>query len=207
MRRIVQRLTAAVLAAAVLAACGIPEDSAPRDIPESEQRDLGLTSDRSAGAAAGSARIYLIAPAASGQAATLEPVARDVKELPIPVLQSLFAGANTSERAKQLRTALPTGLHLNSTRLQGGTLRVDVSHEILDVSGNDLIDAIGQIVFTSSELAGVHAVTITVDGADQQWPAGNGSLQSAPLTVYDFPGLVESAQPAYPAIPSATAPA
>ena len=202
MNRFRQRLLLAVVAALALSACGISADSAPRDIPESDQRDLNVNTDRAAGAAAGSARIYLMAPAGGGQAPMLEPVARDVKEAPIPVLQALFAGANASERAQQLRTSLPTGLHLLSARLQGGTLRVDVSEEILDVSGNDLIDAVAQIVFTSSELAGVHGVKITVEGADQQWPAGDGSLQSTPLTVYDYPGLLASTQPAYPAIPS-----
>jgi hypothetical protein len=50
-------------------------------------------------------------------------------------------------------------------------------------------------------------VKILVDGADQQWPAGDGALQSEPLTVYDYPGLVVSAQPAYPAIPTPSQPA
>jgi hypothetical protein len=59
-------------------------------------------------------------------------------------------------------------------------------------------------VFTSSEIEGVRSVKIVVDGADQQWPAGNGALQSSPLTVYDFPGLVPSAQPDYPATPTPT---
>jgi len=200
-----QRLLAAVAIALTLSACGISADSAPRDIPESEQRDLNVNTDQSAGAAAGSARIYLMAPSGSGQAPMLQSAARDVKESPIPVLQALFAGANAAERAQQLRTSLPTGLRLLSARLQGGTLRVDVSKEILDVSGSDLIDAVAQIVFTASELAGVHGVKITVEGADQQWPAGDGSLQSTPLTVYDYPGLLASTQPAYPAIPSPAA--
>ncbi|MEI8240534.1 MAG: GerMN domain-containing protein [Actinomycetota bacterium] len=206
MRQVIGRALAVTLIAATLAACGISEDSSPRDIPENFQRDLGITSDRSAGAAAGSARIYLIAPAVTGQAPSLQPAARDVNEQPASVLQTLFAGANAAERATQLRTALPTGLKLLSARLQGGTLHVDVSKDIVDVSGNDLIDAIGQIVFTSSELAGVRSVKISVEGADQLWPAGDGSLQSTPLTVYDYPGLVTSAQPAYPAIPSGTLP-
>jgi hypothetical protein len=41
-----------------------------------------------------------------------------------------------------------------------------------------------------------------VDGAEARWPASNGELQSDPLTVYDFPGLEPSTQPAYPAVPS-----
>jgi hypothetical protein len=34
------------------------------------------------------------------------------------------------------------------------------------------------------------------------WPRGNGELTDDPLTAYDFPGLVESTQPAFPGTPS-----
>ena len=74
--------------------------------------------------------------------------------------------------------------------------------QILDVSGTDLIDAVAQIVYTVSEIDGVHEVAISVEGAPQRWPTADGSLQSTPLSVYDFPGLVSSAQPDYPAVPS-----
>ena len=66
--------------------------------------------------------------------------------------------------------------------------------------------AVAQIVFTASEVDGVESVNILINGADQQWPSGNGELQSAPLTVYDYPGLVQSSQPAYPAIPTPVQP-
>jgi spore germination protein GerM len=197
-----RRVTSAALLLTVLVSCGISEDGTPRDIPQSEQKDLAISSERGAGASTGTARIYLLAPEISGQAPQLQPVARDVRESAVPVLESLFAGPNTVERSRQFRTALPAGLRLLSARLQAGTLRVDVSPELLVVSGSDLIDALGEIVFTVSEIDGVRGVKITVDGADQQWPAGDGSLQSVPLTVYDYPGLVTSAQPAYPAIPT-----
>ena len=79
-----------------------------------------------------------------------------------------------------------------------------MTEELLQLSGGDLVDALAQIVFTSSELDGVQQVKVLVNGAEQQWPAGNGTLQIAPLTVYDFPGRVSSAQPAYPAVPTPT---
>ena len=184
-----------------MTACGIAPDGSPRDIPEADQRQLGVATD-SGGATAGSARIYLLSPAVSGVAPTLQPVARNVRETPSSVLASLLAGANSDERAKQFRTALPNGLTVLGTRLVAGTLHLDVGRVILDISGTDLIDAIDQIVYTVSEIDGVRDVSISVDGAPQRWPTADGSLQSAPLSVYDFPGLVTSAQPAYPAVPS-----
>jgi spore germination protein GerM len=188
--------------ALLLAACGISTDDAPRAIPVGQQRQLGVNTDRNVGAATGTARVYLLTPEIAGRAQGLVAVARDVDETPIALLGALFEGPNSSELSRQLRTALPTGIELLDARLQGGVLRVDVSDEMLQLSGQVLVAAVAQIVFTGSDVAGARSVKILVDGADQQWPAGNGDLQSAPLTVYDFPGLVQSSQPDYPAIPS-----
>ena len=60
----------------------------------------------------------------------------------------------------------------------------------------------GLIVFTATEIQGVRAVRLRVDGQDQRWPKGDGETREGALTVYDFPGLVQSAQPPYPAVPS-----
>ena len=121
-------------------------------------------------------------------------------------LTALFAGPNVVELDSQFRTALPAGVQLLSTTRRGGVLRVDVSKELGQLSGEVLVAAVAQIVFTASEVDGVESVNILINGADQQWPSGNGELQSAPLTVYDYPGLVQSSQPAYPAIPTPVQP-
>jgi spore germination protein GerM len=200
----VKRWLVVVLAlATVLSACGISEDSKPRDIPQSEKKELGVTADPVGGDATGKARIYLIGPSTGGQAPLLQPVARTA-DTASDLITSLLSGPNDAEMAQQYRTAIPTGTRLNAASLQSSILRVDLSEELLQLSGTDLIDALAQIVFTSSELDGVRAVRVQVNGADQQWPAGNGTLQSEPLTVYDFPGRVASAQPPYPAVPTPT---
>jgi spore germination protein GerM len=192
----------AVLSALVLAGCGIGNDAGPRDVPQADRIDLNASSDLVGGEATGTARIYLLAPSGSGSNTTLQPVARNVPELPTNVLDSLFSGPNTDEISKQYRTAIPSGTRLLNARPQGRTLRVDVSKELLQVSGDDLVDALAQIVFTAGELDQVDSVQLFVEGAPQQWPAGNGELQSTPLTVYDFPGRVATSQPAYPAFPT-----
>jgi spore germination protein GerM len=195
-----------VLAAFAITSCGIGDDAGPRDVPPADRRDLGVVTDLGGGEATGTARIYLIAPTGTGRSTTLQAVARNVPELPVQVLASLFSGPNTDELAKQFRTALPSGTKVLSARLQGTTLRVDVSKELLQLSGDDLVDALAQIVFTGSELDKVRSVQLLVNGVGQQWPAGNGELQTAPLTVYDFPGRVASSQPAYPAFPTPVQP-
>jgi len=194
------------LTASALSACGIGSDNAPRNVPPADQQQLRVATDRSAGAATGTARIYLLAPEGAGQSQTLQAVARDVTESASEVIGELLAGPNAEEIVGQFRTALPAGLQLLSTTRRGGVLRVDVSKELGELSGEALVAAVAQLVFTASELDGVQSVKILIDGADQQLPAGNGELQSLPLTIFDYPGLVQSSQPAYPAIPTPTQP-
>ena len=194
------------LAGLLLGACGIASDESPRDVPPADQLQLGVNIDRGAGDTRGSSRIYLLAPTASGQSPQLQPVARDVEESPAALLDALFSGPNATELADQYRSALPDGTTLRSAQLLRGVLVVDVSPEVLQLSGDDVVDALAQVVFTASEAQGVRAVRVLVDGNPRQWPTGNGELRDAPLTVYDFPGKVASAQPAYPAIPTPTTP-
>lgn len=195
-------LATAALAAVTLGACGISADAEPRDVPAVQQQELGVNGDPAAGATGGESRIYLLAADVSGQATVLQAVARDIEPTPTATLLALLAGANTSELDRQLRSALPTGTVLRSVVLRGGVLVVDLSPEILQLTGSDLVLALAQIVFSVSEIDTVRAVSIVVDGATQFWPDGTGVLTASPLTVYDFPGLVASSQPAYPALPS-----
>jgi spore germination protein GerM len=83
-----------------------------------------------------------------------------------------------------------------------GTLIVDVSAQLLTLTGESLIDAVAQIVFTAAEVQDVQRIDILVDGERQQWPAADGELRTKALTVFDYPGFVESTQPDFPAVPS-----
>lgn len=204
--RLWRRSAALVVAGCALGACGIGTDDGPRNVPPADQQQLRVATDRSAGAATGTARVYLLAPEGAGQSQVLQAVARDVAENAPEVIGELLAGPNAQELVGQFRTALPTGLQLLSATRRGEELQVDVSSELGELSGEALVAAVAQLVFTASELDGVQSVKILIDGTGQQWPAGNGELQSLPLTIYDYPGLVLSAQPAYPAIPTPSQP-
>lgn len=189
-------------AALAMAACSIPLDEGPRDVDPNDRVELRRSALDSVDVAEGTARIYLLSPQVVGQRRTVQPVARDVPETPDDVIGALLRGPNAREFDAQLRTALPNGTRLLGTTLRAGVLRIDLSGELQELSGEVLIDAVAQIVLTVSELPGVSGVRIAIDGEVQQWPAGSGELQSDPLTRYDYPGLVLSSQPDYPAIPS-----
>ena len=190
-----------LLGSLVIASCGIGSDDAPRGIDPATQQELALPANAGAGAATGSARIYLLTGSTNDAGSRLVAVARDVAETPDGLLTALFEGPNSAERSNDLRSALPATAKLVSAQVLSGLVVVDVSSDLQELSSDVLIDAVAQIVFTAAE-TGVTSVRIEIDGEPRQWPDGTGELHSDPLTPYDFPGLVHSAQPGYPALPS-----
>jgi spore germination protein GerM len=189
-----------LLGCVVWSGCGIDADSSPRDIPEDQF--VGLDVQASPDEATGSSRVYLLAPSDPDEPARLRSVPRDVANDAEELLRSLFSGPNAAEQDQQLGTALPRDIELHSARTVGGVLTVDITDVFGELTTGALRLAIAQIVVTASEVDGVEAVRVRVNGEPQVWPAGDGELTDQPLTVYDYPGLVESSQPAYPAIPS-----
>jgi spore germination protein GerM len=185
-----------------LAGCGISNDSEPRNIAPSSQPELS-ENPNAVTPTGGTDRIFLLGPQGADGARQLRATPRDVGDTASQRLQSLFGGLSVVETSARLRTAIPDGLTLRSANQQpNGTLIVDVSEELLALSSSALIEAVAQIVFTASEVTEVQRIDLLVDGTSRQWPASDGELQTDPLTVYDYPGFVESTQPDFPAVPS-----
>lgn len=195
---------AAALCAVLVTSCSIQPDPAPREIPQDDRGLLDPVTPEG-GEAAGSTRVFLVVEGDDGER-RLRSVQRGVDATATAALEELFKGANDQEDEAGLGTAIPDGLMLLGARPVAGTLQVDVSEEILDVPVPTLILAVAGIVFTASELDGVREVRLKVNGQNRPWPDGRGELQTRPLTVYDYPGLAESSQPAYPPVPSGTVP-
>lgn len=193
-------LASLVVALAFLAGCSIQPDASPNDLPAERADVFGdvATGDE----AAGTNRIYLLAPTDPEEAQRLRSVQRDVPTTPASVLVSLLAGPNTTERDTLLDTAIPADVQLRAARPVGQVLTVDLNDAFGELTPDGLRLAVAQIVSTATEIDGVEAVQLRVDGAPRVWPLGNGELTDRPLTRFDYPGLVESSQPSFPAIPS-----
>jgi hypothetical protein len=183
--------------AALVSACGVQPDSAPREIPEEDRAQLSGAS--SGGVAAGAERIYLVGP---GEDRLLRAVARDAGS-PEELISILFRGPNVTEAALQYSSVIPATLDLLSSRLQGSVLVLEVGQELADLTGSGLVQALAQIVYTASEIDGVSAVQITAGGEAQAWPRGDLDFTLEPLSAYDYPGMVRTAQPDYPSVPAA----
>jgi hypothetical protein len=200
MRRNTLSVGLLLVAVAGLAGCAIQPDAGPRDIPE---EDRGSFAERPTGdEAAGTSLIFLMAPNEPGEAPQLRSAMRDVAPAPQAVVRSLMAGPNATEREAGLDSKIPTDVIVNDVSTLGRVTTVDLSAAFDEIDAVDLPYAIAQIVTTITALETVDAVQIRVDGEDRVWPRGDGELTAEPLTRYDYPGLVESTQPPYPAIPS-----
>lgn len=197
-RHRIQATLATVVALCAMSACGIQTDSSPRDLPDGE-RSLDLSDGSTGAAAAGADRIFLVAP---GDQRRLRSVPRDATQTD-ELLRILLRGPNQDEIDAQYSSLIPTGTRLLSTRTQGDILVVDLSNEITELAGQSLSQAIAQIVYTATEVDGIEAVELQVDGQPQAWPKPNGETTTSQLRTFDFPGFVQTAQPGFPAVPVA----
>lgn len=195
-----RRLVVTAAASLMVAACGVQPDAAPRDLPETEQ-DIAIEVSPAASDAAGANRIYLVAP---GEEQLLRSVPRQA-ESQSDLIEILLAGPNDQELADQFSTFIPPSTELLSARPQGQVITIDLSGGISEISGEDLARAVGQIVYTASELDGIEVVQLRVDGEELAWPVfPSGETTSAPLQIYDYPNLVDTAQPDFPVVPAQT---
>lgn len=197
MRRVDRFAPITVVAMALVTGCGIRPDAAPRDIPI-EDRSLPASPISAAGASGGDARIYLLTPTEPRQvrSVTRSTGTRD------DLLAALVAGPTDGELSLPLSSALPAELEVLSTRSVGSVLYVDLSSAIAELSGSGLTLAVAQIVFTATDIAGVDALQLTVDGQRFPWPRPDGATTTGLLRPYDFPGYAVSAQPDYPVLPA-----
>ena len=192
-----------LVAAITMAGCGITPDTAPRDI----EKVIASEGDGKGEAAIGTGQIFLVDADAGGVGAGLVSVKRDVDAAadlnPSAVLAVLFAGPNSLEQGNDITTALPVGMKLlRWSPRSGGVVAVDLTDGLRQLTGEQLILGLAQIVYTVAALEGLSGVRVTIEGVPTSWPDVNGRLQSDPLTVYDYPGLVGTSQPAFPAVPS-----
>ncbi len=183
------------------AGCAISEDASPRNIPADLIGDLNVVA--SGDAATGANRIYLLTPPDDDEQQRLRAVPRqDNSGGPEELIRSLFLGPNPDEAEALLGTAIPNDLDLISARTVGTRLTIDVRSGLTGLSDDGVRFALAQIVATASELDGVERVRIQVEGVNQAWPTGDGRLVDAALSIYDYPGFLETSQPAFTALPS-----
>jgi spore germination protein GerM len=172
----------------LLAACGVATDDEPRDL------------------AAERVPFDLLAPQTTTTTTTTTPIvtvpvlvyllANDrlvlaSRELPAPVtvadvMRSLLEGPTDEEAALGRRTAITTEVRLRSVTVESGVATIDLSEEFAAIGNPQQIEAIAQLVFTATSVAGVGAVRFAIEGEPRDVPAGDGTLTPAPVGQADY---------------------
>lgn len=189
------RRVALVLVLATAAGCGIRPDPEPRAI------DADPVIDPNAGsgsAATGAERIYLVAPGEQRLLRSVSRTARSAENL----IETLLEGPNEAEIEAHWATQIPAATTLLSSDQQGSILYLDLTSDLTSLPAQVQPQALAQLVYTAAEVDGVEAIQITIDGESRALPTGNGQSTTSLLRTYDFPGFVQSVQPAYPALPT-----
>ena len=185
--------------AAIVAGCSFGPESQSQMIPESQQQNVDeATSSNEVGVGFG--RVYLQRSESTG-GSVLTGVQRNISSDPLNIVQVLLSGPTKAEQDVGLRSAIPASTEVLSARyIATDLVKVDLTDEIFKATGDDLVSSVAQIVLTLADISGIERVIIVVNGQVNEWPKGDGSLTSQPLTAYDFPGRASSSQPAFPAI-------
>jgi spore germination protein GerM len=179
--------------------CSFGAENTSQVIPESQQQKLEETTS-SDETGSGLGRVYLQRTESTG-GSILTGVQRNLSTEPFDVVQVLLNGPIESEQDAGLRSAIPASTELLSARYVASDLvRVDLSSDIFQATGDDLVSSVAQIVLSLCDIPGIQRVIIVVNGQVNEWPKGDGSLTSQPLTAFDFPGRAISSQPAFPAV-------
>ena len=185
-----KRLLLLVLALfAVTAACGIPSDSAPRQIADEKVPFglLGPSTTTPANPVSGpTVRLYFL-DGTRVQALTRSVASPD----PQSVLNELVKGLTDSDPAG-LTTAIPRDTQVLKTAVDGETLVVTLNNAILDIAGAEQKNAFGQFVFTVHDLA-FNSVRFRIPDAsgveqDVPTPTDNGA-KAGPVDPSDFLSL------------------
>ena len=174
------RRTLAVLAVVAvglgLAACGLPKDDGPRPLAkEAIPFDL-LAVSTTAPPVTNSGRVeatlyFLAGDRLQKVTRQLETRAADV------VLAALLAGVLAEDG--DVRSAIPAGTRLLSTRQEERVLIIELTPEILGQQGQEQKNAFAQMVFTASEVETVFGVRFVVDGQFVNVPTDTGASDQA----------------------------
>lgn len=197
---------AAALALAALtgaAGCGVDSDDGPRAIPPDDMQATqvpGATTttaedirDEPIGQPV-AVEIYF-AREADEDGGVLQAVTRNVSSpaTESAVLDALFLDTPTpAERDAGLVTAIPTATRQvrPPRREDGGVLQVSLTAGLLDVEGETLKLAFGQIVCSVTALESVRWVTFEVDGEPVPAIDGAGEQATGPVSCSDYRNLV-----------------
>lgn len=173
--------------ALMAAACGVPEDDAPRavavnEIPEALSASATTTSTPVDGV---DANLYFIA--LSDGEPELRVQRSKVDNLQIEtVLRALVNAVPEND----LTSSIPPDLRILGTSIDNDVLTIDLSAEFSDVSGAPRTQAVAQLVLTATDLPRFEQVRFSVEGEDIPAPDADSVDVEGPVDRTDYRSLL-----------------
>lgn len=192
-RHLVGRARVFALAAGsllVLGACGVPLDEEATELP-GEQVPFDLLSATTTSLAPGT-QITAETNVCLEFGGTLLSLGRDRDGDP-PLdddLALLGAGPTEGEAELGARTLLDGDQAVLGVDRSDGTAAVQLGPDIAELSADQQLLAVAQIVCTLSAQPGIDDVAFEIDGRDVEVPIQGGELVRRPVTIVDYLSLV-----------------
>lgn len=192
------RTALALLVAGLLVAiagCGVPVDDSPRAVAPDEIPEELVAAPTTTTATPGGgtdAQLFFIEAQEGSSVLRLEETI--LPDLTARTVLDALVSTVPEDLPEGVTSSIPEGTAILDTSLDDGVLTVDLSEEFEDVSGDLLIQALAQLVFTATASAGVTGgVLFTVEGEERTFPDADGSEITGPALRADYAALVPDA--------------
>ena len=157
------------LAFLLFSGCGIPQDSSPISIQSTLPENTTPQTDAQVSEDSRTFTIYLL-----DADSRLVPVTRELSgsELRITdLINELIANPTEAESSMALSTAVPVGLSLDGVSVDAAVATINFEPGGLEiVEGEQLTEALAQIVWSVTESGDVTSLIISIDSEVKTWP-------------------------------------
>lgn len=177
-----RRALPAILAVLVVAAaCGVPQDPAPRvldpaDLPEELAIPATTTTSTEAPVPRQSVYLYFV----DGEVLS-QPVERELATPAglVAALDALIEGPTEEEASAGLTSVIPAETVVLGSDLTNGVLQVNLAEGTLEqIEGAFQSLAIAQLVYTATELPGVDWLWVLIEGEPRALPTDEGDVEA-----------------------------
>jgi hypothetical protein len=183
-------LPALVLPLVLLAGCGVPVDERHRPIELSEV-PFELLDDGEDREADGNGPVVVQVPLVRDGRLALVDRRVEVPAGPDEAVRALLRGPTEAQLEAGFRSAVPSRARLISLDVRDSLATLDLGAELAEVSGEEQLLAVAQLVIAADSTEGVEGVDLQLEGRHIDVPLPDGSLSSRPVSTADYAPLLD----------------